>query len=185
MGHTSAQLVIRVQISRNILIVGLGLGMLKNKLPNVIWLSMYFSGPSKTKSPGLILRRKPAEIKRNSFDFACSASCGIGLRIGGVNTGVALTLHTPLEPGIFSAFIRRASLPGPTVAPSIEPVVEIWKMVCSLFNLVIVKSLVSLPSGGSSETVSMCLLPASRSTLATVSHIWICPKLAENELALK
>ena len=70
---------------------GLGLGLLKNKLPKVIWWSMYFSGPSRTKSPGLIFKPKPAEVKGNSADFARASNRGIGLLIGAGNTGRALT----------------------------------------------------------------------------------------------
>ena len=119
-----AQSVILAQTSKNVLITGLRPGLLKSKLPKVTWWLMYSSGARKTKSLGLIFNSKPVELKRSSPDFVRATSCGIELLIDGENTGWTLTLHIPLEPGIFLALMRRASMPGPIVVPSIEPVPE-------------------------------------------------------------
>ena len=77
------------------------------------------------KSPGLIFRLKLHDSKSVSLDAELSDGFGVICLKGEGNTGVKLTLQTPLEPGILSAFIRSESWPGPMAFVLIEPSVEV------------------------------------------------------------
>lgn len=100
---------------------GLAPGLVKNKRAKDIWWLMYFSGPKNTNWPGLIVNPKLTDLKATSSDFSRRVGAGIELLVGGTKIGRTLTLQTPLSPEIFFALIRKASLPGPMVTPSIEP----------------------------------------------------------------
>lgn len=110
---------------RKLTTYGLAAALLKKRLPNEFWWLMYCKGRRYMKSPGLIFRLKLQDSKNVSLDSELSDDLVVSCFNGEGDTGVKLTLQTPLKPGIFCAFIRSASWPGPMLSVLIEPSVEV------------------------------------------------------------